>query len=500
MILRRESRYVRAPIDKLGYYGLWIRHRLLQYILDGTPILLTLQNHRRPWLTSIMSFFSFLGTEDFFTLLIPLLTWVLDARLGRLFTILLSLGFYIAGFFKCFFCLPRPPVPPVEPLDKEEGDWAFPSNHCTVGVLLPWYLLLYSYLHYDWWPMWARIVFFVTAFVWFAGVTLSRLYLGVHSVADMVAGAIAGLMILVAYVVLDDYIDYQCSVGEYVVPKALILANILLYIHPRTNPETNSYGESVILTGSTVGVVASRSITFSSHGRYSLVQSINDFGELSWTTFVIRSVLRLVIGGSMIIGGRFVLKPFLRNAWEKAYAYLEIPAYSYKDYLKECPPTTKHYTPAYRLPPLPRFDEEEEEDVPSTRPSQIVQSNSYSNDHANSKTMIATSRKKTSLRKIPANDDGKLEAENSSTNSSNGGAVRFRETPEIIDSSWKLKNGKDDTDDSESSSSDGTSEEREQGLLALPYDLDIPSRFMVYAILGWVLGEGAPAVFELIGI
>lgn len=63
MILRRTSRYIRAPIgkkfrfllfsdllqleiyflDKFGWYGLWIRHCLLKYILDGTPVLLALQ-------------------------------------------------------------------------------------------------------------------------------------------------------------------------------------------------------------------------------------------------------------------------------------------------------------------------------------------------------------------------------------------------------------------------------------------------------------------------
>lgn len=56
---------------------------------------------------------------------------------------------------------------------------------------------------------------FVLAFSWFCGVTVSRLYLGVHSLADMVAGAVAGVWILAIFVLMDDYIDYQCAAGEY---------------------------------------------------------------------------------------------------------------------------------------------------------------------------------------------------------------------------------------------------------------------------------------------
>jgi len=45
-----------------------------------------------------------------------------DARLGRLFGVLMWLGFYTTGFLKTLFCLPRPPCPPVVPLEKA-FDW-----------------------------------------------------------------------------------------------------------------------------------------------------------------------------------------------------------------------------------------------------------------------------------------------------------------------------------------------------------------------------------------
>lgn len=97
---------------------------------------------------------------------------------------------------------------------------------------------------------------------------LSRLYLGVHSPADLVAGGIIGVMFLSFYIVTDDYIDYytrtsvfgidiafksalitfmpQILIGFFAAPLQLIIfVSFLLWIHPRSNPETQSYGESV---------------------------------------------------------------------------------------------------------------------------------------------------------------------------------------------------------------------------------------------------------------
>ena len=47
---------------------------------------------------------------------------MLDARLGRLFGLLMGICFYIAGFLKTLLCLPRPPSPPIVPLENAY-DW-----------------------------------------------------------------------------------------------------------------------------------------------------------------------------------------------------------------------------------------------------------------------------------------------------------------------------------------------------------------------------------------
>ena len=44
-----------------------------------------------------MGVVSFLGEEEFYTLLVVVILWMCDARLGRLLSLLMALSFYITG-------------------------------------------------------------------------------------------------------------------------------------------------------------------------------------------------------------------------------------------------------------------------------------------------------------------------------------------------------------------------------------------------------------------
>lgn len=89
-----------APIDYCGWFGRLIRHHLLTFIDVGQPILVLLQRRRTPFMNKWMRIASFFGTEDFFTAFIIFLQWCVNARLARLYTILMSLAFYTVGFCK----------------------------------------------------------------------------------------------------------------------------------------------------------------------------------------------------------------------------------------------------------------------------------------------------------------------------------------------------------------------------------------------------------------
>ncbi|CAD6192964.1 unnamed protein product [Caenorhabditis auriculariae] len=101
-----EKYHVAAPVDKLlGDWAFHLRSHITSLILAGNPAISFLQSFRSPALTKIAFLFSFLGLEEFFTLLIVAQVWLFDAQLGRLLSVLLSLGFFISGSLKVFFHL-----------------------------------------------------------------------------------------------------------------------------------------------------------------------------------------------------------------------------------------------------------------------------------------------------------------------------------------------------------------------------------------------------------
>ena len=139
------------------------------------------------WLIFPMRFFSFLGTEEFYILIMPILYWCLDARLGiRIgFIMLVSSGLNL--IFKIPFTGPRPywVSTAVKPLWGEVY-FGIPSGHAQQSVAV-WGTMA-AYLHRGW--AWAVAVFLMLM------IGLSRVFLGAHFFLDMFAGWLIGALLL----------------------------------------------------------------------------------------------------------------------------------------------------------------------------------------------------------------------------------------------------------------------------------------------------------------
>ena len=139
------------------------------------------------WLIMPMRFFSFLGTEEFYILIMPILYWCIDAGLGiRVGTImLLSSG--LNFIFKIPFLGPRPywVSTDVRALWAETS-FGVPSGHAQQAVTV-WGSMA-AYLRYRW--AWGIAVFLMIA------IGLSRVFLGAHFLQDVVAGWLVGVLLL----------------------------------------------------------------------------------------------------------------------------------------------------------------------------------------------------------------------------------------------------------------------------------------------------------------
>ena len=143
------------------------------------------------WLELPMKFFTFLGYENFFFLVLPLIYWSVDAALGMRIALVLAVSNNLKPIFKLLFAAPRPYwlSGQVKPF-LYENSFGIPSGHAQDALAL-WGTMAAGVNQ-----RWAWVLAFIIAF--FVG--FSRLYLGVHFVHDVIAGWLIGFLILFAFV------------------------------------------------------------------------------------------------------------------------------------------------------------------------------------------------------------------------------------------------------------------------------------------------------------
>jgi membrane-associated phospholipid phosphatase len=139
------------------------------------------------WLTQPMKAFSFLGSEDFFMMVLPLLYWSVDAALGLRVGIILLVGSSLNDAAKLAFHGPRPYwLSTKVHAFATETSFGLPSGHSSTAVGV-WGMLA-SQIRKPW--AW------ITAILVILLIGISRMYLGVHFPTDVVLGWLLGALIL----------------------------------------------------------------------------------------------------------------------------------------------------------------------------------------------------------------------------------------------------------------------------------------------------------------
>ena len=139
------------------------------------------------WLRPLMLFFSELGTERFYMLVMPLFFWCVDVGLGLRLAALLLWGNAVNFYLKLTFHLPRPfwVSEQVRALAIETS-FGMPSGHAQNAASL-WGCAAVSVKQA--WLRWC-LAFFVFM------IGLSRIYLGVHFIGDVLVGWLVGAVLL----------------------------------------------------------------------------------------------------------------------------------------------------------------------------------------------------------------------------------------------------------------------------------------------------------------
>jgi membrane-associated phospholipid phosphatase len=139
------------------------------------------------WLALPMLFFSFLGSEEFFLLVLPVLYWSVNAELGLRVGFMLLFNGVINDILKLAFYGPRPYWLSTQ-VKAFSGETSFgvPSGHSQISAGI-WGMLA-AWFRRPW--FWAVAISIVVM------IGLSRLYLGVHFPHDVLLGWLTGSLVL----------------------------------------------------------------------------------------------------------------------------------------------------------------------------------------------------------------------------------------------------------------------------------------------------------------
>lgn len=179
----------------------------------GVDLAVALQS--LPWLEAPMRFFTFLGTQDFFMLLLPVIYWCIDSALGVRVGYILLLGNSFSALVKMVLQQPRPYwVSPTVRAMVTESNFGAPSGHALMAVAI-WGTLASAFR-----KPWAWLSAAVLAFL----IGVSRLYLGVHFLQDTLLGWILGGLLLWAF------LAWWQPVGAWVSRRTLMQQLLLCFV------------------------------------------------------------------------------------------------------------------------------------------------------------------------------------------------------------------------------------------------------------------------------
>jgi len=163
------------------------------YLLEGL---------RTPWLDAIVSALTHLGGETVFLIAALAVFWCADKRQGYYLLSVGFLGTLVNQFLKITCRIPRPWVRDphftiVESARAEATGYSFPSGHSTSSVGT------FGVIPTESKRLWVKLLAAAMCFL----ISLTRLYLGVHTPADVLVGSAISLFFIVVLrpvIYLDD--------------------------------------------------------------------------------------------------------------------------------------------------------------------------------------------------------------------------------------------------------------------------------------------------------
>ncbi|XP_031716566.1 sphingosine-1-phosphate phosphatase 2 [Anarrhichthys ocellatus] len=274
----------------------------------------------RNWPLHFLFLFSAgLGHEMFYITCLPCIHWSLDPFLCRRLVNMWTLVMYVGQVMKDTLKLPRPLSPPVVKLEPRiDAEYGLPSTHAMAATAISFTVLLSA-------P--SRIQFqfevgLLIALTLSSLVCLSRLYTGMHSVLDVICGALISAVILfLTYPYWETFDRFQLTSSISPI-AALTLPLLLSYTYPELDRYTTTRGDTTTILGAgagcSVGYWVNQQLgqTFEPQGALPV-----PLPALTANALALGGA-RFLVGGAALLGTRLVVKTVSLQA---LYSWYEVP-------------------------------------------------------------------------------------------------------------------------------------------------------------------------------
>ncbi|XP_029352219.1 sphingosine-1-phosphate phosphatase 1 [Echeneis naucrates] len=261
----------------------------------------------------LFTFGTELGNEMFFIVFFPFLFWNIDPLVSRRLIVVWAWNLFVGQSTKDMVRWSRPASPPVVKVEVfYNSEYSMPSTHAMTGTAIPFCLLMLTYGRWEY-PF---LFGFSVALSWSILVCVSRVYMGMHSVLEVITGFLYSLLILAFFQPILDKIDTFYMMGHYA-PLVIIISHVSFgLVAFSLDSWSTSRGDTAQALGTGAGAA------LATHVNYQLgllldppLASLPLILPSISIGVVIRSLLRFFIGVAVLLITRMVMKavtiPFL---------------------------------------------------------------------------------------------------------------------------------------------------------------------------------------------
>ncbi|XP_072218012.1 sphingosine-1-phosphate phosphatase 1 [Leuresthes tenuis] len=261
----------------------------------------------------LFTFGTELGNEMFFIIFFPFLFWNIDAVVSRRLIVVWAWNLFVGQSTKDMVRWSRPASPPVVKVEVfYNSEYSMPSTHAMTGTAIPFCLFMLTYGRWQY-PF---LFGFCVALGWSVLVCVSRVYMGMHSILEVITGFLYSLLVLSFFQPILEKIDNYYMMDHYA-PLVIIVSHVSLgLVAFSLDSWSTSRGDTAQALGTGAGAALATHVNY----QLGLLQD-PPLSSLPLTLPpvtagpVLRSLLRFFIGVAVILVTRMVMKavtiPFL---------------------------------------------------------------------------------------------------------------------------------------------------------------------------------------------